>query len=681
MAESSPVRQTEKPHLHRREWLFLAAALLIYLFTRLFRLADFPIYFFTDEAVQSVLAADFVRDGFYNYDRELLPTYFYNGYQYNLGVSVYLQVLPYMLFGKSVWLTRALPAVLSVLGAAALGLTIRQVFRLPHAWAGVLLLSITPAWFLHSRTAFETGLAVTFFALFLYFYLRYRSGSSVCLCLATAAGALTFYSYSPARLVIGLTALLLFFSDLPYHRRRWKIVLPAFALTLLLALPLLRFTLAHPTAAHDHLTLLRSYWVEPMPLIDKLGIFAREYLRGLNPLYWYRPNNTDMPRHLMKGYGHVLWWTFPFLLIGLGKAIRNFRQPQYRALLIALLAAPAGAALAALGVTRALCMLIPLALLSAIGLSWTVEQIIRLLPRLRQHLPGLAFAMLALVNLLMTADALRNGPLWYQEYGLGGMQWGARQLFGYVDQYLREHPDADLIVSPSWGNGTDVTARFFFPDPLPFQMGSINGYMTEKKPLDENTRFVMLPSEYENMLESGKFRDVRVEQTIPCPNGQACFLFVRLAYVDGIDDIFAQEQAARRVLQTGSLNRDGEIWQVRYSHLDLGSIEDAFDGDPATLLRTSEANPLVAEVDFPNAKNIQKLSVKVGGPPAIVDVYILDVYGEVTHLTRTIVQTPSPRWVIFDLDEMLSAVRLRLEVTSVLESEPAHVHLWEISIE
>ena len=76
-------------------------ALLVYLSTRLIGLLDFPIYFFTDEAAQTVLAADLVRDNFKNEDKTFLPTYFKNGGQYNLSVSVYAQVIPYLLFGKS----------------------------------------------------------------------------------------------------------------------------------------------------------------------------------------------------------------------------------------------------------------------------------------------------------------------------------------------------------------------------------------------------------------------------------------------------------------------------------------------------------------------------------------------------------------------------------------------------
>ena len=98
--------------------LLLAAALAVYLLVRFTALDSFPIYFFTDEAVQTVRAAELVRDGFSTGD-EFLPTYFVNGGQYNLSVSVYLQLIPYLLFGKSVWVTRGVSVLVGLIAALA----------------------------------------------------------------------------------------------------------------------------------------------------------------------------------------------------------------------------------------------------------------------------------------------------------------------------------------------------------------------------------------------------------------------------------------------------------------------------------------------------------------------------------------------------------------------------------
>ena len=58
-----------------------------------------------------------------------------------------------------------------------------------------------------------------------------------------------------------------------------------------------------------------------------------------------------------------------------------------------------------------------------------------------------AFIIMAGANLRMLNDALRNGPLWYRDYGLGGLQYGGFQIFDVMDQYTKEHPDAQILVA------------------------------------------------------------------------------------------------------------------------------------------------------------------------------------------------------------------------------------------
>jgi hypothetical protein len=474
----------------RMNWeiLFFVLAVALYMMVRVVKLPDFPIYFFTDEAVQTVLAQDFLRDELHGYDKEFLPTYFQNSYQYNLGISVYAQVLPYMWFGKSVWVTRGVSVFFSILAALSVGLILKQVFKKPYAWAAILLLSFTPAWFLHSRTAFETALATSFYAAFLYFYLRYRTASTFYIYPAVIFAGLTFYSYAPIRMVVGVTALLLFLSDIRYHWRNRQTVLKAFILTLLIAVPLLRFQNAHPDETINHLIILNSYWIQPISTLEKLGRFFAEYLRGLNPLYWYIPNAVDLPRHLMKDYGHVLAITFPLALGGIAICIRKFRSAAHRVLLIALLAAPSGAALAALGITRALVMVVPLALLSALGLSHLLDWLILKwrTPRLGMLIP--LFLFMSYYNVYLLQDALVNGPVWFDNYGLAGMQYGANQLFP-TDRCIPSRKSGHRIYCLTLlGPTVPIPSRAsIYPGDIPFKMGNIDGYTIERRNIGEKT--------------------------------------------------------------------------------------------------------------------------------------------------------------------------------------------------
>ncbi len=667
-------------------WL-LAASFLVYALTRLIALADFPIYFFTDEAVQTVLAADLVRDGMRGYTGELLPAYFPNGTQYNLSLSVYLQVLPYLLFGKSVFVTRTTAALVTLLSALAVGLALRQVYGCRAAWGGVLLLTLTPVWFLHARTAFETALAVSFYAAFLYSYLRYRQGALGWVYGMAVFAALTFYSYSPAQMVIFVTVVMLFFSDLRYHWQQRSRLAGGLALGLMFALPYARFQADHPGETMRHLAVLNSYWLSSQPLAAKLGIYLREYLGGLNPLYWFNPNPAELMRHVMPGYGHLGLWSLPFIVIGLARAVRRIRQPEYRLLLLAILATPAGAALVQLGVTRALFMVVPAALLGGLGLDYVLDWLTRrgemrftALP-VRSLLAGLVFIIMVAGAFAMLGDALANAPTWFEDYGLAGMQWGARQLFAAVDDYLADNPGVDLIVSPSWANGTDVLARFFADDPQPYRLGSIEGYLNEYKPLDETTRFVMIPDEWRKVQESDKFSDVQVERILPYPNGKPGFYFVRLRYVDNAAQLFAAESEQRRALvQDVVVLPDGAAVTVRHSQLDMGEIFHAFDGDANTLTRSLEANPLRIRLTFDAPRELNGLTARIGGVPGKVVVWVEPLDGSAAvSFEQEKVETPDPRDVRVEFGQTLTTRQVEIEVWSTRDTGPAHVHLWEIT--
>mgnify|MGYP000604457967 CR=1 FL=1 len=658
------------------------AALVVYALTRLIGLDAFPIYFFTDEAVQTVLAADFVRDGLKNYDQEFLPAQFENGAQYNLGTSVYLQVIPYLIFGKSIWVTRGTAALATLAAAFSVYAIARKVFRLRHAWLPVLVLSVTPTWFLHSRTAFETALATTFYALFLYFYLMYRCQNPRYLYGAVTMAALTFYTYNPARMVIVVSAVLLLAVDAPYHWRQRERLAGALGLAVLLALPYLRFLVNHPAETGWQMRLLGSYWIDPdLTTAEKIGMYVTKYLKGLNPLYWYLPHAQDLPRHTMRGYGHLGLLLAPLGLLGVGRAVYCIRQAEYRALLAAVLAAPAGAAMVEIGVTRALTLVIPMALLTALALAWVVEWA----AARRKFSPargmGAVFALLVVWNFGMLADGLRNGPTWYTDYGLAGMQYGARQLFGEVRRYLQANPGVKLIVSPSWANGTDVVARFFFNDPLPFTMGNADGYYSEERPLDDQTVFILTAEEYA-VIPRAKFAEVRVEQTMSYPDGRPAFYFVRLKYAPNIHEILAAEAAERLKPLEETLLLDGVEVRVRYSRLDMGKINEALDGNAGTLVRTDRINPLLLELTFSDRRRVRQARLMVGGAPGRVVVQVWEEEGgQPVTAAQDLAQQPNPRYAMLDLGRELLAKQVRIELFSTMDGPDAHVHLWDVYLE
>ncbi|MEL7637160.1 MAG: hypothetical protein AAGU03_05340 [Anaerolineaceae bacterium] len=671
-----PSTETKPKTAHVLFWLGMA----FYLLTRLIALDKFPIYFFSDEAIQTMSAFDLINNGFRDFQGKLFPVYFQNGQQYNLSLSVWLQVLIAWL-PRSVWLTRALPAMISLVFPLSVSLWARDFLRSKHWWLVPLLISALPAWFLHSRTAFETSLGVSFYSLFLFFYLRYRSKNRKNLLLALLFGACAFYSYAPLQLVVVATGLVLLIVDWRYHFHDTKSLLFGLVTLLLLALPYILFQLNHQQALSNHLHLLRSYWLSDIPLLNKLGIFLGKWLQGLNPLYWFFPNQTDLVRHQMKGLGHLPWFFLPFFLVGLWQSIKNWKEPACRLALIALFVAPLGAAIADIAITRVLVMVVPFSLLIFLGLNQTLEFLRN--KKLLRNLPAYFSAIaIAIFSIWMGWYAIVKEPLWYSDYGLYGMQWGGQQLSQKISEFIQDNPQSKLKLSPAWANNTDIIMRYFLGDPLPLEIGTIREFDLYYQELDPNQVFIVTPEEYSWLVQNPKFDQIEVLDSQEWPDGHKGFTFLRLAYSPQARQIFEVDLQQRRQPEVSEFDMLGQQVNITYSRLDLGTIAHIFDGDNATPLRTFEANPLVISIEFPQPIELQKVTAMVGAPATRLCAAItLDKSGQKLIFAETLPSSDQIRPITISFGETYQVSQLKIWVENINEPEPTHVHLWELILE
>jgi len=358
--------------LDRREWLLLAALVAVYLGTRFWKIEHFPIYFFCDEAIQSVLGRDLVVRHFHDAYGTFLPGYFLNVRNWNLSLSVYLHALSASLLGFSIPVNRGTSILVGALAPLAAALTLRRVFAARLWWTAPLVMAALPAWFLHSRTAFETAMATAFFACFLLSYLLYRMDSPRWLPLVLLAGAATFYAYTNGQGLIVFTGAGLLLTDWKYHlkvlRENRRLVAGVSILALLLATPYLRFRFVdHPGAVRQQIRDLGSYWMEEIPLGDKLKAYGQRYFRGLDPRYWFLDDAERPMRHRIPGRGHLPLYLAPLMALGLGICLWRWRSPPHRTVLIAVLAVPFSPAIVDILITRVLAMVVPATLLAVLG--------------------------------------------------------------------------------------------------------------------------------------------------------------------------------------------------------------------------------------------------------------------------------------------------------------------------
>ncbi len=639
----------------------------------------FPVFFFCDEATQANVAERLFHHGFRDEDGVLLPPYFLNDQRWAMSLNIYLLVAPVVAFGKSVLAVRGTFVAVSLCGAAALGLALRAA-GIGVWWAAPLLLAVLPVEFLHSRMALETTPA--FYAGFLWAYLLYRVRSPRYLFLALVLGAATFYSYTAGQGIMLVTGVLLLAVDLPYHlRQKARLVIAAALLLALLAFPFLREQRRHPGTTKDQLLVLHSYWILPSPLSRKVEIFGRQYLEGFDPRYWFEPNGAELIRHRIDLMAYVPLAFAPLMAVGALACLARWRKsPGHRVILLSPLGIPFAQAVASRQILRVLPMVVPVVLLAAAGL----EEIFRAARRLRLE-RGLA-AVLALV---LTCFAVRlpilslaRGGLWFRDYGLYGLQYGAPQIFDGIRQELAHSPQTRIHLASSWANNPNEFLDFFLtPRERPrAQMGDIDPYLTYWRPLSDDDLFVMTSAEYERAKRDPKVAVSKPERTILYPDGQPGFYFARMRYTPQAAGLFAAERDARRQLQQETASAGGQPVIVLHSKTDMGSAADLFDGRFETVFRGFEANPFVMEFLFPSARAISRIDLSLSRMNCEISIEITPAQGGApVVLRRTLREPPGDSTQEFPLPALVRTSRIRITVRETDLEEPAHIEIRDVA--
>jgi hypothetical protein len=385
----------------------------------------------------------------------------------------------------------------------------------------------------------------------------------------------------------------------------------------------------------------------------------------------------------MKGYGNISWISLPFILYGFYLICTRLRSPAHRVIFISLIASPLGAAAAQISVLRTIWMIIPITIITAYGLTTLLEKLES--KRISYLMLSVSLCLiLSGINLYMWRDAVVNGPRWYSDYGLYGLQYGAQQVFGdVIPKLLDENPSSQVVVTPTWANGTDNFMRFFLTPEQQrrVRLDSVNAYLDEKQPVDRNLDLILTKPEYEQAANSPKFQNIRIKQIINYPDGSPGFYVLNLEYSDIADEIFAGEKLVRSQPLDGEVVIDGQPVKIRYSRIDMGQPQAMFDGDVHTLMRGLEANPLVIELYFPSPRPIRHLAAdfanmdfdlsvelfeQTGGSPVVYDLSVRNPEGD-PHIDMTFDKGP---------DQVSMA---RLIIHHVTAGEKAHIHVRELN--
>lgn len=655
--------------------------LALFCVSRFYRLADFPIAFNSDEIVTVVRAADLVRDRYVGYEGQFLPAFFVNDSKYSLGTTVYLQIVPYLLFGKSIWAARGISVLINLLGMIWVGLMLRDIYRLSYWWLGVFVLTAMPAWFLLTRTAFETAQMTAFFAGFVYYYLLYRLRNRRYLYPSLVLGALAFYSYLPGQVMVVVTGAAFLAFDWRYHWQDRRTLLRVAGLLILLALPLIRFELSQPGRYTGAMERYSSYLATDLPPVQKVSMYLGQYLRGLGPLYLYWPHTRDESPFLMKGYGHMGWWNLPFAVAGLVYLLRRRRwqEVEGRSVFVLLLVAPLAGALLETKLSRELMIVLPLVVVTTIGFTLAFEWLERRsIPRTVLSLASAS--LFAGITLFMMFDALIRGPTWFRDYGLSGLQYGANQVFPEALEFSKQNPGTRVYLSGGWCWSADVVSQFYLPGESMVSLATPD-QLPEVIAAGEDVVFVVIPDEYKRLVESDEYQTISVEQIVPYPDGGPGFRFVRLAFTQAKLDAIRRGYEEVKEPVTVPLSLDGEDITVTHPPLGGSTVDSLFDGDPDTFAHSDSQNPFLLDIGFDPARRLAGFVIRLGSEKNVIKATVFPEDGTdpVSHVVEA---GPVDQYkdVVVSFDEPVRAKRLLIEILDEFAPPDAFVHVWELQL-
>ncbi|MEE8566998.1 MAG: hypothetical protein V3S81_00180, partial [Anaerolineales bacterium] len=261
-------------------------------------------------------------------------------------------------------------------------------------------------------------------------------------------------------------------------------------------------------------------------------------------------------------------------------------------------------------------------------------------------------------------------------------QYGARQVFAAVKEFTKHDTESRVFVSPTWANGAHILQRFFVPDEPNVHMGNAGNFLLEMLDLDESTVFVLTPAEYEEVLNSEKITVVRVERTVPYPDGRHGFYFVRMRYAPNAEAVFAEEREARRQPVTEEVILDGQIVHIQHSLFDMGEVENLFDEDTFTMVRTYEANPALINITFAEPRTITGITVTTGSMDFTLTVRLFtDEQAEPITYSQTYNDQPEDPTVDLSFGhEPIKALKVEVEILGFMFNKWAKIHIRELTL-
>lgn len=289
------------------KYFWLGTIIFLFLVTRLYKISEVPGSVYWDEASIGYNAFAISTDLKDEWG-EFLPLHFRAFGEFKLPVYIYSVAILTKLFGSSEFTLR-LPSVLYSLGIIIIVyfLTLKISKDEKIGLLSSFLLSISPWFFIFSRTGYEATAGLFFFLGFVYFLL-FNEGKKINIFLASLFAVLSFYSYNSFRILIPIFFVVWLLKTCLFDKNEIKkslfgiIAVAFFVLSLIPAIRLYKYD-----AGVVRLTTIG---------IKDPKIFFSNYYSHFTVDFLYKSGDVN-DRSQVPGRGELYFVGLPFFLMGI----------------------------------------------------------------------------------------------------------------------------------------------------------------------------------------------------------------------------------------------------------------------------------------------------------------------------------------------------------------------------
>jgi len=261
--------------------------ILLYLFSRFFKILEVPSSVYWDEASIGYNAYSVLKTGRDEWG-ETLPLHFRAFGEFKLPVYIYATVISEYFLGLNISAVR-LPSVffglLSIIGLYLIVKKISENEKL--SLLSMFIFSISSWFFIFSRTGYEAVAGVAFFLWGIYLFLKFKN-NGIYVLFSFLSFLLSFYSYNSFRiLALPVFAFLFLYFFL---KKKFIILFLSFVFVLVSLLPV--YKLYTKDSGLGRLNTVKS------------SDYVKNYLANFDPRYLFVDGDTN-PRSQMPGFGQL----------------------------------------------------------------------------------------------------------------------------------------------------------------------------------------------------------------------------------------------------------------------------------------------------------------------------------------------------------------------------------------